>query len=316
MKIIAFIGLPLSGKSTAAKVAAKLGIPVIVMGDIVRKEVRRRGLELNDKNAGMVANDLREKEGMDAIAKRCIPLIKSLEEDIVVIDGVRGIAEVERFKEEFGNDFILINVSASIEKRLERAVRRKREDDIKTLEELENRDERELSWNMGRAIEMAEYTVDNNSGYSKFTEKIEELINQLSKHVNIRITTLVYPTEDEEKVMAAIRNLFPDAEIVIRNGVLTAKAENLHRIRELLRKQKILDTARSEFLKGIRNNSIIVYINKQIATASKINFTDENAVLSPLCVEFRIRGIDIERFIDYLAPPTKDGKPIMELDEL
>jgi predicted RNA binding protein with dsRBD fold (UPF0201 family) len=98
--------------------------------------------------------------------------------------------------------------------------------------------------------------------------------------------------------------------------VLTAKAENLHRIRELLRKQKILDTARSEFLKGIRNNSIIVYINKQIATASKINFTDENAVLSPLCVEFRIRGIDIERFIDYLAPPTKDGKPIMELDEL
>lgn len=47
--IIAFVGLPLSGKSTAARVAENLDFPVVVMGDIIRDEVLHRGLELNDR---------------------------------------------------------------------------------------------------------------------------------------------------------------------------------------------------------------------------------------------------------------------------
>ncbi len=47
------------------------------MGEVIREELRKRGLSLNDKNAGRVANELREREGLDAIAKRCIPLIKA-----------------------------------------------------------------------------------------------------------------------------------------------------------------------------------------------------------------------------------------------
>ena len=39
MKIIAFVGMPASGKSEAARIAAKMGIPVVNMGDVIRKEV-------------------------------------------------------------------------------------------------------------------------------------------------------------------------------------------------------------------------------------------------------------------------------------
>ena len=140
MKIIAFIGFPLSGKSTATEVVKELGIPVVVMGDVVRDETVKRGLKLTNENLGKVANELRRKEGMDAIAKRCIPLIKQAASDkgVVVVDGIRGIAEVERFKEEFGEDFILIYIDAPSELRYKRALERQRSDDIKTVEDAYN----------------------------------------------------------------------------------------------------------------------------------------------------------------------------------
>ncbi|HID42281.1 MAG TPA: flagellar hook-basal body complex protein FliE [Archaeoglobaceae archaeon] len=316
MKIIAFVGLPLSGKSTAANVARKLGIPVVVMGDVVREEVKKRGLELTDENAGKIASELREEEGMDAIAKRCIPIIKNISGHVVVIDGIRGIAEVECFKKEFGDDFILICIDSNIDKRLERALGRKRSDDISSIEELKQRDERELSWNMDKAMQVCYFTIKNDSGYRKFTNEVEKLLRELSKHVRVEIKTRIHPTEDVEKVIGAVKNLFPDADINIQNEELIAYSKDISRIKELLRKQKILDTARSEFIKSIKNNSITIYLNKQIATVSKVNFIDEDAVLSPLCVTFEVYGIPVERFIDYLAPETRDGKPVVEIDEL
>ncbi len=75
--VFAFVGAPAAGKTEAASVAKELGIPVITMGEVIREELRKRGLPLNDKNAGRIANELRAREGMDAIAKRCIPRIKA-----------------------------------------------------------------------------------------------------------------------------------------------------------------------------------------------------------------------------------------------
>ena len=63
MKILAFTGMPCSGKTEAVKVAKEMDIPVIRMGDAVWREVKHQGLELNDKNVGDVANNMREKHG-------------------------------------------------------------------------------------------------------------------------------------------------------------------------------------------------------------------------------------------------------------
>ena len=318
MKIIAFVGLPLSGKSTASRIAEDMGIPVVVMGDVVREEVRRRGLELTDRNAGRVATELRQGEGMDAIAKRCIPKIrrKLEEKGVVVIDGIRGIAEVERFKREFGDDFVLINIEAPADVRFERAVRRKRADDVRTVEELKNRDERELSWGMGDAIKMADITVENAGNMEDFEEKIRALLRHFLPRVEVDIETKIHPTEDEEKVRKAILNLFPDAEFVIENDTVIARTSNLSRFRELLRMQRILDTARSMFISGRAGSRITVYLNKQTAYISRINFTEKDAILSPLKVTFRLFDTDFEKFLDYLTPETRDGKPIKEVDRI
>jgi len=181
MKIIAFVGMPASGKSEASKVVREMGIDVINMGDVIREEVKRRGLEPTDANTGDVANDLRAKEGMNAVAIRCIPKIKQAGDGIVVVDGVRGIAEVKLFKEEFGDEFSLIFLNTPLEMRFERVRQRKRsDDDMTSPEDLKRRDERELKWGLPEAIEAADITIDNTSTLSDLRNKIKTTLESLN----------------------------------------------------------------------------------------------------------------------------------------
>ena len=158
MKIIAFVGMPASGKSEAARIASKMGIPVINMGDVIRKEVLKRGLEPTDSNTGMVATDLRKCE-------------------LVVVDGVRGIAEVECFRQEFGKGFILISIYAPIEVRFSRIQKRGRSDDMNSIDGLRRRDERELGWGMGEAIEASSIEIENSFSLETFRKDVIEVLS-------------------------------------------------------------------------------------------------------------------------------------------
>lgn len=185
IQILAFVGAPAAGKTVAAAVANEMGIPVITMGDVVRGELQRRKLSLSDANAGRVANELREREGMDAIARLCIPRIKdiaakeweSAEKPVIVIDGIRGIAEVETFKKEFGTDFILVRIEAPLTLRYNRIKTRGRGDDLLTIEEFKEREEREKRWGMGEAMEKADTVVKNEGSLEEFKEEIKRILD-------------------------------------------------------------------------------------------------------------------------------------------
>lgn len=176
MKVIGFVGLPASGKTEAAKVAQKLGIHVIRMGDVVREEVRRRGLDITEENVGKVANDIRAKEGMDAVARRCVPLIKAMDDDIVVVDGLRGVAEVEIYKKAFDAQFTLIAIIASQKNRFARALARKRDDDIVDWEGFKQKDDRELHWGLKEAMRMTDVLIDNNGTLEEFRENVRTVL--------------------------------------------------------------------------------------------------------------------------------------------
>jgi dephospho-CoA kinase len=176
MKIIAFVGMPASGKSVASDVVKEENIDVVNMGDVIRDEVKARGLDPTDANTGGVANDLRDKEGMDAVAKRCVPKIEALGKDLVVVDGVRGIAEVTFFKEHFGDDFTLVFIDAPLEIRFERVTNRGRSDDMTDIEALKVRDERELGWGLEEAIKVADITVENTDTIDAFRNTINGIL--------------------------------------------------------------------------------------------------------------------------------------------
>jgi len=185
VQVLAFVGAPAAGKTEAAAVAKEVGIPVVTMGDVVREELRRRNLPLSDANAGSIANELREREGVDAIAKRCIPLIKGITDmerqkstkAVIVIDGIRGVAEVETFKKEFGTDFVLVRIEAPLDLRYERIKTRGRGDDLLNIEEFKEREERERRWGMGEAMEKADKVIKNEGSLEEFKEEIKGILD-------------------------------------------------------------------------------------------------------------------------------------------
>lgn len=174
MKAIAFTGMPGAGKTEAVKVAKEMGIKVVSMGDEVRNEARKRGLELNDENVGKIADEMRKKYGMDIWAKKCIEKLSS--EKIIVIDGIRNIEEVEAFRKRIKN-FILVAIHASPKTRYERLMKREREDDSKNVEELKEREKRELSWGLGDVIAMADIVLINEGDLEEFREKVREILS-------------------------------------------------------------------------------------------------------------------------------------------
>jgi dephospho-CoA kinase len=179
MKIIAFIGMPATGKGEAAVIASEMGYPVVNMGDVIRKEVKRCGLAPTDENLGKTGTRLRQEQGPAAIAKRCIPDIKAANSDIVIVDGVRNIEEVYMFKEEFGDAFLLINIHSSFDNRLTRIRLRGREDDmLMDKDALRIRDERELSWGMGDSIKNAYMNIENDTTLDEFRQRVQKVIEE------------------------------------------------------------------------------------------------------------------------------------------
>lgn len=180
MKIIAFTGMPFSGKSEAVKITEKMNLPIIRMGDIVWDEVKKRNLELTDKNVGFIANEMRLIKGKDIWAIKTIEKIKIRDKsDIIIIDGVRSLEEINCFKKKLGDDFILIAIKSYDFLRYKRGLNRKREDDCCNTEKIIERDKREKNWGIESVIYSANFVVDNNGTLDSFHDEIESIIKKI-----------------------------------------------------------------------------------------------------------------------------------------
>jgi dephospho-CoA kinase len=180
MKVIGVVGLPASGKGEFSTIAAGMGIPVIVMGDVIRAAVRAAGREPTDANFGATANRLRAEKGMDAIAQLCIPEIRRQTAPLVLVDGIRGDAEVRLFRRIFSG-FTLVSIESSFEDRLFRIAARGRSDDFIAPEALRTRDERELGWGLGDALAGADITLLNTGSLAEFSQSVRSLLTTLGR---------------------------------------------------------------------------------------------------------------------------------------
>jgi len=180
MKIIAFTGMPASGKSEAVQIAKDKGIPIIRMGDFVWEETKRQEKPLDDKNVGEIAQRMREKYGLDIWAKQTVGKIHCLTESpLVVIDGVRSMEEIEYFKKNLGMDFLIIAIDAPDKLRMKRAIQRGRIDDSKNLKDLEERDKREICWGLQKVIANADIVIQNNGSIKDFKKQILTVFKKL-----------------------------------------------------------------------------------------------------------------------------------------
>jgi len=176
--VVGVAGMPGAGKATVKEMVEILGYPVVVMGDEVREETKRRRLKPTPGNVGMVMLKLREEEGPAVIAKRCVPKIEKAEGRVVIVDGIRSLHEVNEFKRHFPN-FTLIAIHASPETRFNRLFQRKRSDDPKGWETFIERDLRELSVGLGSAIATADRMIINEGTKAQLDRRVREILEEV-----------------------------------------------------------------------------------------------------------------------------------------
>lgn len=102
----------------------------------------------------------------------------------------------------------------------------------------------------------------------------------------VRVEVEVRPTEDPQKVLQALRNVFPSLVFSRSENVLRGEGSllDLERFRELLKRQAIRDAAKSHLLAKCREGRIEFMLNKQVAYCGKVNFTDGESPLGPISV--------------------------------
>src|ERR1700690_2920293 len=170
--------MPGSGKSLVVGTAHELGYDVVVMGDVVRQETAKRGLELTPQNVGKVMLELRQEGGNYVIAKKCIPKIESQTSPKVFIDGLRSLYEADIFKEHF-TKFSLVAVHASPEIRFKRLSNRHRSDDPAEWKVFNERDMREIGVGLGNVIAMAEQMIVNDNSVEYVKAKVKESLERI-----------------------------------------------------------------------------------------------------------------------------------------
>ena len=180
--IVIVTGMPGSGKSRIVKEFEKRGFPSVSLGDIVREETVKRGLELTKENVAKVSIRLRQELGQNAVAKLAVEKVRELLKaaKLVVIDGVRSLDEVGTFRGAFPEErIIIIAVHTPPRQRFERLKTRGRHDDPKTWEDFEERDWKELRFGIGGVIAMADYMVVNDGSREEYEQTVSKLVDKI-----------------------------------------------------------------------------------------------------------------------------------------
>ncbi len=179
--VIGLTGMPGSGKSlVVVETAHESGYGVVVMGDVIREETQKRGLELNPKNVGKVMLELRAAHGDNVIAEKCIPKIEQNESAKVIVEGIRSLHEADVFKRHFAK-FTLMSVHSSPETRFKRLFNRGRSDDPNNLELFHERDMRELGVGIGNAIALAQFMIINEECKDAAKTRVKETLKEVEE---------------------------------------------------------------------------------------------------------------------------------------
>ncbi|MBP7791464.1 MAG: AAA family ATPase [Candidatus Goldbacteria bacterium] len=177
---LGFTGPNASGKGEAIKyLVEKHKFVSYSLSDILRSELKSRGVEINRDNLISVGNELREKHGPGVLAKLAVEKIKNMPQAIV--DSIRNPSEIEELRKNL-KDFKLIGINADTKVRYERAGKRGRENENRmSYEEFIANEQKENSkaqtgQQLLKCFEMADVKIDNSGTVEELHKKLEDVL--------------------------------------------------------------------------------------------------------------------------------------------
>ncbi len=124
--------------------------------------------------------------------------------------------------------------------------------------------------------------------------------------MKIKISVVVHRTESKRNVEKALKNLFPSIEFTLSGGYFTGTSTDIQALdhfKELLKIQRIRDTAHTLLKRFLSGNNLVFSLNKQAAIMGKVNFSEE-CPLGPITVS--VKGEDLNSLINHLSPRTAE----------
>jgi len=175
-KIIALIGMPGSGKTEAARFLEEEGFAKVHFGGVVQEEVRKSGLDVNERNEREARERLRKIHGMSAMAKLSIDRIDAaLQDSNVVIDGVYSMEEMELLRGKYGRYIVFVHIDSSDSTRHARLCKRKTRP--LTPEECRSRDEAQIkNLNILETINNADKKLMNEGTLEDLKKELMKLL--------------------------------------------------------------------------------------------------------------------------------------------
>jgi dephospho-CoA kinase len=173
MKIFVIVGMPASGKNCAREYAQARGLAYHATGDLVRAEVKKRGLPADAEHMARISDELR---GVDGKGVTRLTLAAALAEKVpaVFLEGMRSWPEIELIAR--GADCVVVAFLAPKGTRKQRIVSRGRSDD--SPDAFDARDMREIAYGAAVPIALADEYVLNTGSMDDALDTLDAIVQR------------------------------------------------------------------------------------------------------------------------------------------
>jgi dephospho-CoA kinase len=181
VKILAFVGLAGSGKTTAAEYITNKGYPKVSFDNVVLETMKNRGIEDTAENEKLFREELRTINSDDFVVNIISSQIHSLinaGQHRIIVDGLYSWTEYKALKHEFSGELTVVAVVAPKKIRHRRLTARP----TRPLSQYEA-DQRDWSdigdLEKGGPIAIADHFIVNDNNTEKLHDQVEKVLEEI-----------------------------------------------------------------------------------------------------------------------------------------
>jgi dephospho-CoA kinase len=175
MMVFVIVGMPASGKNIARGYAGSKEIPYFASGDIVRAEVKNRGLEPNAANTSAVSTELRGNDGL-GVTRKVLASALDAGSPVCFMEGMRSWTEIELIRKKTA--CVVVTFLAPRALRIRRIIARGRSDD--SPEAFEERDMREIAYGAAVPIALSDEYILNTGTFDEAVSRLDDIVRRHS----------------------------------------------------------------------------------------------------------------------------------------